>query len=390
MTERESITSEVMVAMPRAAIIESMVTDRVAQPVGRLLKEWRMRRRLSQLELALEAETSPRHLSFIETGRSTPSREMLLRLAERLDVPLRERNTLLVAAGYAPRFPERRLDDDELAAAQRVVELVLKGHEPFPALAVDRHWNLVARNDAVPPLLVGVDPALLEPPVNVLKLSLHPNGLAPRIVNLAEWREHLLDRLRKQIEATADSVSGRGLAIASSTRRCSEMLRNEPGFGLSIFLHRSAFVRSLQLVVFLAKVRIRFQHAAPREKRVRRSSDGDQLNAQLRIRPLVEESREVCASGRFRIPFEDRCQYVFGSLERILRHSHEDVEVALRYGSANGCAAHVMDLGVRQSCAQHPRHLLVQRLGSREQFVRVREAYDVRRRCHAYAELQHP
>ncbi|HEX6993954.1 MAG TPA: helix-turn-helix transcriptional regulator [Gammaproteobacteria bacterium] len=192
--------------MLRVVIIASMVTNPVAQPVGKLLKEWRMRRRLSQLELALEAETSPRHLSFIETGRSTPSREMLLRLAERLDVPLRERNRLLVAAGYAPRFPERRLDDGELAAAQRVVELVLKGHEPFPALAVDRHWNLVARNDAVPPLLAGVDPALLESPVNVLKLSLHPQGLAPRIANLAEWREHLLDRLRKQIEATADSV----------------------------------------------------------------------------------------------------------------------------------------------------------------------------------------
>jgi transcriptional regulator with XRE-family HTH domain len=175
-------------------------------PVGSLLKAWRQRRRLSQLELALEANTSPRHLSFIETGRSTPSREMLLRLAERLEVPLRERNTLLVAAGYAPRFPERRLGDAKLAAAQRVVELVLKGHEPFPALAIDRHWNLVAQNDAVAPLLTGVDPELLEPPLNALKLSLHPRGLAPRIANLPEWREHLLDRLRKQIGATADPV----------------------------------------------------------------------------------------------------------------------------------------------------------------------------------------
>lgn len=195
-----------MAAIPRAAIIRTMITDRVTPPVGQLLKEWRTRRRLSQLKLALEAGTSPRHLSFIETGRSTPSREMLLRLVERLDVPLRERNTLLVAAGYAPRFPERRIDDDTLSAARRVVELVLKGHEPFPALAVDRHWNLVARNDAVAPLLAGVDPALLEPPINVLKLSLDPRGLAPRIVNLSEWREHLLDRLRKQIDATGDPI----------------------------------------------------------------------------------------------------------------------------------------------------------------------------------------
>src|SRR5690606_31146950 len=147
-----------------------------------------------------------RHLSFIETGRSVPSREMLLRLAERLEVPLRERNRLLVAAGYAPRFPERRLDDEALAAARRAVQLVLKGHEPFPALAIDRHWQLVDQNAAVAPLLTGIDAALLAPPVNVLKLSLHPNGLAPRIANLAEWREHLLDRLRKQIEATADPV----------------------------------------------------------------------------------------------------------------------------------------------------------------------------------------
>ena len=176
------------------------------QSVGSLLREWRTRRRLSQLELALEANTSPRHLSFIETGRSTPSREMLLRLAERLEVPLRERNALLVSAGYAPKFPQRQLDDEELAAAHRVVQLVLKGHEPFPALAIDRHWSLVAQNDAVAPLLAGVDPALLSPPVNVLRLSLHPDGLAPRIANLAEWREHLFDRLRKHIEATADPV----------------------------------------------------------------------------------------------------------------------------------------------------------------------------------------
>ncbi len=178
-----------------------------------------MRRRRSQLDLALDADTSARHLSFIETGRSMPSREMLLRLAERLEVPLRERNRLLVAAGYAPRFPERRLDDEALAAARRAVQLVLKGHEPFPALAIDRHWQLVDQNAAVAPLLTGIDAALLAPPVNVLKLSLHPNGLAPRIANLAEWREHLLDRLRKQIEATADPVLAALLAELESYPR---------------------------------------------------------------------------------------------------------------------------------------------------------------------------
>jgi transcriptional regulator with XRE-family HTH domain len=175
-------------------------------PVGSLLREWRQRRRMSQLGLALEAEISARHLSFIETGRAQPSREMVLHLSERLDVPLRDRNVLLVAAGYAPVFSEKALSDPALAAARAAVDLVLKGHEPFPALAVDRHWNLVAANDTIPPLLKGADAALLRPPVNVLRLSLHPDGLAPRIANLAEWRAHLLARLRRQIEVSADKV----------------------------------------------------------------------------------------------------------------------------------------------------------------------------------------
>jgi transcriptional regulator with XRE-family HTH domain len=176
------------------------------QPVGNLLRKWRERRRLSQLDLACEAEISTRHLSFLETGRSLPSREMVLRLAERLDVPLRERNALLVAAGYAPAFPERPLDDPALQSARKAVDLVLAGHEPYPALAIDRHWTLIASNNSVPPLLAGVDPSLLRPPVNALRLSLHPAGLAPRIANLAEWRSHLLTRLRRQIEVTADPV----------------------------------------------------------------------------------------------------------------------------------------------------------------------------------------
>jgi transcriptional regulator with XRE-family HTH domain len=172
--------------------------------VGNLLRKWRERRRLSQLDLACEAEISTRHLSFLETGRSLPSREMVLRLAERLDVPLRERNALLLAAGYAPAFPERPLDDPALQSARRAVDLVLAGHEPYPALAVDRHWTLIAFNNAVPALIAGADPSLLRPPVNVLRLSLHPEGLSPQIANLSEWRSHLLARLRRQIEATSD------------------------------------------------------------------------------------------------------------------------------------------------------------------------------------------
>jgi transcriptional regulator with XRE-family HTH domain len=174
--------------------------------IGDHLREWRQRRRLSQLDLALEAEISTRHLSFLETGRASPSREMVLRLAEHLAVPLRERNVLLAAAGYAPVFAERRLDDPALNAARAAVDLVLKGHEPYPALAVDRHWIMLAANASVPPLLAGVAPHLLEPPVNVLRLSLHPEGLAPMIENLAEWRGHIFHRLRQQIEATADPI----------------------------------------------------------------------------------------------------------------------------------------------------------------------------------------
>jgi transcriptional regulator with XRE-family HTH domain len=174
------------------------------QPVGDLLREWRRRRRMSQLDLACEADISSRHLSFVETGRSLPSREMITRLAEQLGIPLRERNVMLVAAGYAPVFPERPLEDPALRAAREAVGLVLKGHEPYPALAIDRHWTLATANDAATRLLAGVEASLLRPPVNVLRLSLHPSGLAPRIANLTEWRSHLLARLRQQIELTAD------------------------------------------------------------------------------------------------------------------------------------------------------------------------------------------
>ena len=175
-------------------------------PIGDHLREWRQRRRLSQLDLALDAEISTKHLSFLETGRAQPSRDMVLHLAERLDVPLRERNVLLVSAGFAPVFPQRPLADPALEAARKAIDLVLKGHEPYPALAIDRHWTLIAHNAAVPPLLAGADASLLNPPVNVLRLSLHPQGLAPQIENLAEWRAHLLARLHQQIDVTADAV----------------------------------------------------------------------------------------------------------------------------------------------------------------------------------------
>ncbi|MBU8896383.1 transcriptional regulator [Corallococcus sp. H22C18031201] len=176
-----------------------------SRPVGELLRKWRQQRGISQMELALRAEVSTRHISFMETGRSIPSREMILHLAEELEIPLRDRNGLLVAAGYAPSYVERRLDDPALRAAREAVDMVLSGHEPYPALAVDRHWTLVSANGAIAPLLVGVDPELLQPPVNVLRLSLHPRGLAPRIANLAQWRGHLLARLHRQVEMSTDS-----------------------------------------------------------------------------------------------------------------------------------------------------------------------------------------
>lgn len=172
--------------------------------VGPLLREWRRRRRLSQLDLALQADVSPRHLSFVETGRSRPSAEMVLHLAERLDVPLRDRNQLLLSAGFAPAHGQRDLDDPAMGPVREAIGRVLAGHEPYPAAAVDRHWGLVAANPAVGLLLEGVAPEMLEPPVNVLRLTLHPDGMAPRVVNLGEWRGHLLERLGRQAVASGD------------------------------------------------------------------------------------------------------------------------------------------------------------------------------------------
>jgi MmyB-like transcription regulator ligand binding domain len=145
-------------------------------------------------------------MSFLETGRSMPSRAMLLRLAERLEIPLRERNALLVSAGYAPMYAERRLDDPALKQARKAIDLVLAGHAPYPALAVDRHWNLVSANEMVGLMLTGVDASLMQPPINVLRLGLHPRGLAPKVANYTQWRAHTLMRLRQQIAATADPI----------------------------------------------------------------------------------------------------------------------------------------------------------------------------------------
>lgn len=172
---------------------------------GAQIRDWRQRRRLSQLELASDARISTRHLSFIETGRARPSRGMLLHLAELLDVPLRERNRLLLAAGFSPAFPANALDAQALSAAMSAVELVLNAHGAFPAIAVDRHWNLLRANAAARRLMQGVAPRLLAPPANVLRMTLDPEGLAPAIMNLAQLREHLLGRLLRQARGTGDA-----------------------------------------------------------------------------------------------------------------------------------------------------------------------------------------
>jgi transcriptional regulator with XRE-family HTH domain len=187
-----------------AAIMGRNPTMAETQGFGAQLRGWRLARRLSQLDLALEAGVSARHISFLETGRAEPSREMVARLAESLSIPLRDRNRLMIAAGFAPVYAERDLDDPDLAPAREAIDLILRGHEPFPALAVDRHWNLVSANAAALRLMRGLPGSMLVPPVNVLRISLSPAGLAPRIVNLPQWRSHILARLAQQIDASAD------------------------------------------------------------------------------------------------------------------------------------------------------------------------------------------
>ncbi|OKI00807.1 transcriptional regulator [Streptomyces sp. CB02923] len=183
--------------MTTAAVSSKTASDTAG--VGALLREWRVRRRVSQLGLALRADSSARHISFIETGRARPSQEMVLRLAEHLDVPVRERNALLIAAGYAPGFPETPLDDPSMDALRTGLERLLTGYEPFPALVVDATYHVVAANRGITALMAGVSEALLEPPLNAMRITLHPDGLAPRIRNFLEWREHLLTQMQRQL-----------------------------------------------------------------------------------------------------------------------------------------------------------------------------------------------
>lgn len=172
--------------------------------VGPLLREWRQRRHRSQLELGLEAGVSARHISFLETGRSNPSREMVIGLASELEVPLRERNELLIAAGYAPEYRQLAYEDPDLAPVREAIDQVLAGHDPYPAVVVDRHWELITANRGLAILTEGVARHLLEPPANALRISLHPEGMAPRIRNLGEWRGHTLRRLDRQLRLTGD------------------------------------------------------------------------------------------------------------------------------------------------------------------------------------------
>ncbi|GIF51495.1 transcriptional regulator with XRE-family HTH domain [Asanoa ferruginea] len=174
--------------------------------VGELLRDWRRSRRMSQLDLSIEVGVSTRHLSFVETGRSRPSPELILRLAEQLDVPLADRNTMLLAGGHAPAYPRHELGDPELAPVRAALRQILDGHSPYPAAVVDRHWQLVDANPALAVFTAGAAPELLGAPVNVLRLSLHPDGMAPRIHNLPEWRAHLLNRLRQQALTTNDPM----------------------------------------------------------------------------------------------------------------------------------------------------------------------------------------
>jgi len=181
-----------------------MATDALDAPIGALLRAWRERRRRTQLDLALDAGISTRHLSFVETGRSRPGADVIMRIAERLELPLRERNRLLLAAGHAPAFPDRSLEDPAMAPTKAVLDLILVQHEPYPAMVIDRHWDLVAANQATSVLAGMIDASLLTAPVNVMRAGLHPDGLARWIVNLREVRSYFLSRLRRQVDATAD------------------------------------------------------------------------------------------------------------------------------------------------------------------------------------------
>ncbi|MCW2542430.1 MAG: helix-turn-helix domain protein [Frankiales bacterium] len=198
------MTSQVIAPRHPARYGRLMTAPTTSRPVGQLLREWRERRRLSQLDLAIQTDISTRHLSFVETGRSRPTSDMILRLTEQLDVPLRERNTLLLAGGYAPAYTQHGLDEPELDNIRAALRQVLTGHNPYPAVVVNRWWELIDSNSAINVLLADCAPELLAPPVNVLRLSLHPDGMAPNILNLAQWRGHLLVQLQRRAERLAD------------------------------------------------------------------------------------------------------------------------------------------------------------------------------------------
>ncbi len=199
------MTWEVIATPRKSRYVDLMTTISAAsRPVGVMLREWRERRRLSQLDLSIQAEISTRHLSFVETGRSRPTPQMILRLTEQLQIPLRERNSLLLAGGYAPAYPEHDFDEPQLSAVRAALRQVLAGHEPYPAVVVNRWWEMLDANASITLFTAGVAPFLLESPVNVLRLSLHPDGMAPRIANLPQWRAHLLTQLQHRARAMGD------------------------------------------------------------------------------------------------------------------------------------------------------------------------------------------
>jgi transcriptional regulator with XRE-family HTH domain len=186
--------------------MSSQVATAPRTGVGPLLREWRHRRRRSQLELALDAGVSARHISFLETGRSNPSREMVIGLADNLEMPLRDRNELLIAAGFAPEYCELAYEDPDLEPVRAAIDQVLAAHDPYPALVVDRHWEMVTANRGLGLLTDGVAPHLLEPPANAMRIALHPEGMAPRILNWAEWRHHVLRRIERQSRLTGEAA----------------------------------------------------------------------------------------------------------------------------------------------------------------------------------------
>lgn len=225
-----------MAVTPELRHTEPVTTVQVqSPPFGALMREWRQRRRLSQLDLAIEADVSARHVSFIETGRSTPSRAMVLRLAEVLDVPLREQNQLLMAAGLAPVYGERSLDDPEMAAVRDGIERVLNAYNPYPCVVVDRGWQIVHANAGSGVLLQGVAPSLLERP-NALRIALHPDGLAPRIRNLAQWRHHLIERLRREAAVSGSDELAALLAEIESYPGGSDGTRDLGGIAVPLEL----------------------------------------------------------------------------------------------------------------------------------------------------------